>query len=98
MPKCKPGDLAIVIHAHNPQNLGTIVHIIDLHQDQLTIACPKGDTIWRARGTRPMVYDLNGEIRRRRVGPVPDSQLQPIRGGKSSTSTVKRRAKSLETA
>ena len=98
MPKCKPGDLAIIIHAHNPQNLGTIVRIIDLHPDQLSMACPKGDTIWRASGPRPMLYDINGIIKRRRIGPVPDSQLQPIRGGKSSKSTVRRKVKSLETA
>lgn len=31
IPKCYPGDLAIVIDAYNTSNIGTIVKIIGLH-------------------------------------------------------------------
>jgi hypothetical protein len=46
MTYCKPGDLAVVVKAHNACNIGTI----------------------------------RGVLRRRRLGPIPDSQLRPIRG------------------
>jgi hypothetical protein len=79
-PKCKPGDLAVVIWAHNQENLGTIVKILQVHPDQKTVVKPEGDTVWTAQAPRPMTYEDGGVIKRRRKGPVPDSQLQPIRG------------------
>ena len=87
-PRCKPGDLAIVVEAYNPCNVGTIVNVIGLHPKQNGICAPKGDVIWKAQARHPMTYEINGVLRRRRLGPIPDSQLRPIRG-QSQTVDVK---------
>jgi hypothetical protein len=80
MTYCKPGDLAIVVKAHNTCNIGTIVHVIGLYTGQSDICAPEGDVIWQAKASHLMTYDYSGVLRRRRMGPVPDSQLRPIRG------------------
>ena len=80
MTYCKPGDLAVVVKAHNACNIGTIVHVIGLNPDQSSMCAPEGDVIWQAKASHPMTYDLSGVLKRRRIGPVPDSQLRPIRG------------------
>ena len=80
MTYCKPGDLAVVVKAHNACNIGTIVHVIGLYTGQSDICAPKDDVIWLAKASHPMTYDYSGVLRRRRTGPVPDSQLRPIRG------------------
>jgi hypothetical protein len=80
MTYCKPGDLAVVVKAHNVCNIGTIVHVIGLNPDQSSMCAPEGDVIWQAKASHPMAYDTSGVITRRRLGPVPDSQLRPIRG------------------
>ncbi len=80
MTNCKPGDLAVVVKAHNACNIGTIVHVIGLYTGQSDLCAPEGDVIWQAKASHPMTYDYSGALRRRRMGPVPDSQLRPIRG------------------
>jgi hypothetical protein len=80
MTNCKPGDLAVVVKAHNVCNIGTIVNVIGLYTGQSDICAPEGDVIWEAQASHPMTYDYSGVLRRRRTGPVPDSQLRPIRG------------------
>ena len=80
MTYCKPGDLAVVVKAHNACNIGTIVHVIGLYTGQSDICAPEGDVIWKAKARHPMTYDIRGVLRRRRLGPIPDSQLRPIRG------------------
>ena len=80
MTYCKPGDLAVVVKAHNTCNIGTIVHVIGLYPHQSGLCAPEGDVIWEAQASHPMTYDYNGVLKRRQIGPVPDSQLRPIRG------------------
>jgi hypothetical protein len=80
MTYCKPGDLAVVVKAHNACNIGTIVHVIGLYTGQSDLCVPAGDVIWEAQASHPMTYDYSGVLKRRRIGPVPDSQLRPIRG------------------
>ena len=89
MTYCKPGDLAVVVKAHNACNIGTIVHVIGLYTGQSDLCAPKGDVIWEAQASHPLTYDYSGVLRRRRIGPVPDSQLRPIRGAPQAK-TVKR--------
>ena len=51
---CKPGDLAVVITAHNPENIGTILRVIKKHHNQdalvdskeLTFGLPKRHGLW----------------------------------------------------
>jgi hypothetical protein len=77
---CKPGDLAVVVTAHNPENIGTIVRVIKKHHDQNALVDFKGSHIWMAEAPRPMLYDVGGKMVRRRKGAVPDAILRPIRG------------------
>ena len=75
---CKPGDLAVVITAHNPENIGTILRVIKKHHNQNALVDFKGSHIWMAEAPRPMLYDVGGKMVRR--GAVPDAILRPIRG------------------
>jgi hypothetical protein len=77
---CKPGDLAVVVTAHNPENIGTIVRVIKKHHNQNALVDFKGSHIWMAEAPRPMLYDVGGKMVRRRRGAVPDAILRPIRG------------------
>jgi hypothetical protein len=92
MPRCKPGDLAIVISAHNRANVGRIVQVLRLHDGRGDLVYrDTADTIWLVRdaGGRRMVWrsKAHGQVWRRRLGPVPDGQLQPIRGEPDSVET-----------
>lgn len=80
MTYCIPGDLAVVVKAHNVCSIGTIVHLIGLYTGQSDICAPEGDVIWQAQASHPMRYDYSGVHRRRRMGPVPDSQLRSLLG------------------
>ena len=80
MTYCKTGDLAVVVKAHNACNIGIIVRVIGLYNGQSDICAPEGDVIWQAKASHPMTYDYSGTLRRRRLGPIPDNQLRPIRG------------------
>jgi hypothetical protein len=80
MTYCKPGELAVVVEAYNACNIGTIVHVIGLYTGQSGLCTPEGDVIWEAQASDPLTYDYSGVLKRRRIGPVPDSQLRPIRG------------------
>lgn len=84
MARCKPGDLAIVVRAHHPGNIGTIVKVIGLHDGRGDLAfTAAAGTVWLIRSSKPTVWVQNGKRYRRKQGPVPDSQLQPIRGNPS---------------
>ena len=89
MTYCKPGDLAVVVKAHNACNIGTIVHVIGLYTGQSGLCVPEGDVIWEAQASNPLTYDFSGVLKRRRIGPVPDSQLRPIRGAPQAKKTKK---------
>ena len=80
MTYCKPGDLAIVVEAYNACNIGTIVHVLGLYSGKSGICAPEGDVIWLAQASQPMTYAEPSKLTRRRRGPIPDSQLRPIRG------------------
>ena len=77
---CKPGDLAVVITAHNPENIGTILRVIKKHHNPTALVDFKGSHIWMAEAPRPMLYDVGGKMVRRRKCAVPDAILRPIRG------------------
>ncbi len=80
MSRCKPGDLAIVISAANKSNIGCIVKIIELHHGKGPLAMAEDCAVWMIEGPTPMIWtDGPSKIYRMNRGPVPDSQLQPIR-------------------
>jgi hypothetical protein len=88
---CKPGDLAVVVTAHNPENIGTILRVIKAHRDQNALVDFKGQHIWLAEAPRPMTYNVGGKLVKRKRGAVPDAILRPIRGlpGADETRTDK---------
>ncbi len=77
---CQPGDLAIIVNAFNPINIGTIVRVLSMHINQSALVCPEGDVIWLVKAPKPMTYEARGKMTRRKTGAAPDSQLRPIRG------------------
>ena len=77
---CKPGDLAIVVDAHNPCNIGSILRILKSHRNQTSLLIEPGDHIWLVQATHPQAYERGQKIIYRMKGPVPDSVLRPIRG------------------
>jgi hypothetical protein len=65
---CRPGDLAIVVEAFNPVNIGNIVNVLSKHRDQMALVCPDDDVIWLVQAAHPMTYELRGKITRRDKG------------------------------
>jgi hypothetical protein len=77
---CKPGDMAVIITAHNLENIGTILRVLKTHKNQKAVVADKEDHIWLAVAPRPMTYEVGGKLIHRKRGAVPDSVLRPIRG------------------
>jgi hypothetical protein len=79
--KCRVGDLAIVIDAYHRCTLGHIVRVIAPHDGTGDIVFPvETGQVWLIEAIRPLTWSKNGKRYRRKVGPAPDNQLQPIRG------------------
>ena len=77
---CKSGDLAVIVTAYNLENIGTILRVLKTHKNQKAVLADKEDHIWLAVAPRPMTYEVDGKLIRRKRGAVPDSVLRPIRG------------------
>ena len=43
---CKPGDLAVIVDAYNPENIGTFVKVLKVHKNQFDLVKPEGDVLW----------------------------------------------------
>jgi hypothetical protein len=72
--RCKPGDLAIIVRARWPENLGALVEVLarSEHVDR--------DWFIRSIG-RPLTgTDEDGRIGTATEGHIMDSDLRPIRG------------------
>lgn len=81
MTRCTPGDLAVVISALNRDNLGRIVRVVAIHDGSGNLRYEESaGPVWLVESSQPMTWRYRGEWYRRKTGPVPDSQLQPIRG------------------
>ena len=79
--RCRPGDLAVVIDARLPSNLGRIVRIVAQHDGTGVLAYPPSVATWLVTSPCFMSWVMNGKRYRRKKGLVPDVQLQPLRGG-----------------
>ena len=77
---CRPGDLAIVVEAFNPINIGAIVKVIGKHRNQRVLCASPEEFIWLIEAPYPLTYEVKGKVVHKRKGSVPDSGLQPIRG------------------
>ena len=82
-PRCRPGDLAIVVESYNPENLGRIVKVVRPHQPSGPLGMHDQEPIWDIESDSLMVWTVGETVYKQRVGPCPDNQLQPIRGRKS---------------
>jgi hypothetical protein len=87
--RCKPGDLAIVIKANYPSNLGRIVRVVALSQGEGDLVYPKEQVTWLVTCQQPMTWYMKSKRYQRKKGPVPDAQLQPIRGVPIGQDTAK---------
>ncbi len=80
MHKCAAGDLAVVVYAHNTINIGTIVKVLSLHPNQFEIQTHPDDVLWTCKAAHLMTYEVGNKKRKRKIGPIPDSYMKPIRG------------------
>lgn len=78
--RCKVGDLAVVVNAQCRCNLGNIVRIVAPHDGTGILRFARDGHVWIVASHRPMTWYLHGKRYRRKIGPVPDNRLQPIRG------------------
>jgi hypothetical protein len=77
---CRPGDLAVVISARFPTNLGRIVKVIRPDDSKGDIRYAQNLRPWLVESAQPMTWHVGKQRLRRKRGPVPDAQLKPIRG------------------
>ena len=77
---CKPGDMAIIVEAFIPVNVGAIVKVIGKHRNQRVVCAASDEFIWLIEAPHPLTYEVKGQLVRKRKGGAPDSGLQPIRG------------------
>lgn len=81
MTRCVPGDLAVVIAADFPANLGRFVRVVRPDFDDTDIVFPAEEGwVWWVKSASPMTWRARDRILQRMAGPVPDSRLWPIRG------------------
>ena len=78
--RCKPGDLAIVIDAKYKRNLGIIVKVIEMDDRTGPVRYALDTPVWLAESQKAMTWVVNGTRYSSNRGPIPDAQLQPIRG------------------
>lgn len=78
--RCKLGDLAVVIDARYKCNLGAVVQVIELHHGFGDLRYPTEQNAWLVRSSKVLKWTVDGKRYRRKSGPEPDAQLQPIRG------------------
>ena len=79
MANCKPGDIAVVIQAQHRENLGLIVKVLALHDRTGPLVYNIDGAVWLTESAAPMKWTLKSEVYQLNHGPIPDSQLQPIR-------------------
>ena len=66
---CKPGDLAIIVEAFNPVNIGAIVKVIGKHRNQKVVCAAPDEFIWLIETPHPLTYDIkeNRFVKRKTV-------------------------------
>lgn len=88
--RCRPGDLAIVTSACHPSNIGKVVQVLQLHDGSGDLAYRKNKEVWLVRASVPLTWAKGKKRFRRKTGPVPDSQLQPIRRRPTGTAASRK--------
>ena len=80
--RCRVGDLAVIIAADHRCNIGNIVKIIAAYDGARGPYVEGYGHVWTVISPRAMTWGNQslGKRFRWKRGPVPDVQLQPIRG------------------
>ena len=94
--RCKPGDMAVVIKSINKANLGRIVKVLALHDGKGPLGAIGPKPAWLVSAPTAMTWRDGPKRYRRKSGPVPDSQLQPIKALPTVTLGRSRQVKMLE--
>jgi hypothetical protein len=92
MHKCSPGDLAVIVYAYNTVNIGTIVKVLAVHQDQLEIQSNPDDVLWTCQAAHPMTYAI-GSRKKKRAAQVAASNIisaENISGASAVQSAMER--------
>ena len=79
-PRCRPGDLAVVVRSSILANLGRIVRVVRPYPGPLDMHMPSGTFIWLIEAAHPLTWSAQGRTQHEKQGPAPDDALQPIRG------------------
>ena len=78
--RCKKGDLAIVVSANYEENIGSIVTVISMVSTNGFLNMQNQGPLWLVSCQHNMKWTFNTKVFRKKVGPVPDCFLQPVRG------------------
>lgn len=76
--RCEPGDIALVVRAEHMHNIGLIVRVITPYLGG-DIDLPCRGFLWEVECKQLQMWMMNGQIRWRHRGPVPDDYLLPLR-------------------
>jgi len=79
-PRCRPGDLAVVVRPSIPANIGRIVRVIGPYRAPPDVRMRGAGCIWLIEAAHPLTWSAQGRIHHDKQGPAPDDALQPIRG------------------
>lgn len=87
--KCKPGDMAVVLSAFHPSNVGRFVSVVRLYDNTACDNLAWEPPVWLVESNAPLTWTRGKSRWLGNQGPVPDAVLQPIRGvstGKTQSS------------
>ena len=79
-PRCRPGDLAVVVRPSIPANLGRIVRVVGPYRGPPDVRMRGTSCIWLIEAAHPLTWSDRGRAHQEKQGPAPDEALQPIRG------------------
>ncbi len=86
--RCKPGDIALVIRAEHLHNIGLIVKVLGPYPGG-DIDLPGRGFLWEVECKQLQMWMMNGQVRWRHRGPVPDDYLLPLRGQAADGDTAR---------
>ena len=88
--RCKAGDMAVVLSAFHQSNVGMFVNVVKLYDGASDVNMGCEQAVWLVESNAPMTWTKGAKVWHGHQGPVPDSALQPIRGGSTQQSQSNR--------
>lgn len=77
--RCCEGVRAVIIDAYNTENIGRIVTILRPQTMRERLKIRHHKKVWIVRSPQKLKWNMHGIYHYDHIGPVPESQLQPIR-------------------